>query len=80
VINVFEDGRIELAQEPMTLDQLAARLSASRAQYADLGVLVRGDARTDFQRVAEVLNACRQAGIAELGISVKVAQTARRTR
>lgn len=35
-------------------------------------MLVRGDAAGQFQHVAEVLNACKQAGIAELGISVKL--------
>jgi biopolymer transport protein ExbD len=36
-------------------------------------VLVRGDAQAGFQVVAEVLNACKEAGIAELGISVRLA-------
>jgi len=40
-------------------------------QYEDLGVLVRGDAYTLYQRVAEVLNACSQAGVRDLNISVR---------
>jgi biopolymer transport protein ExbD len=47
-------------------------LAAARAQYSDLGVLVRGDGQGVFQRVAEVLNACKQAGIQELGITVRL--------
>ncbi len=47
------------------------RLARMREQYADLGVLVRGDAHGEFQPVARVLNACKQAGIQELGISVR---------
>jgi biopolymer transport protein ExbD len=35
-------------------------------------VLVRGDGKGQFQRVAEVLNACKQAGIRELGITVRL--------
>jgi biopolymer transport protein ExbD len=37
-----------------------------------LGVLVRGDAKGEFQRVADVLNACKQAGIQDLGITVRM--------
>lgn len=71
VVSVYRDGAITLDNAPVTLDQLTARLAAVRRQYADLGVLVRGDAKGEYQRVAEVLNACKQAGIKELGISVR---------
>jgi biopolymer transport protein ExbD len=54
------------------LEELTRRLGEARAQYSGLKVLVRGDGKGQFQRVAEVLNACKQAGISELGISVRV--------
>jgi len=72
VVNVYRDGGITLDRKPVTLDQLTQRLAAARAQYSDLGVLVRGDANGRFQRVAEVLNACKQADVRELGISVRL--------
>lgn len=72
VVNVFRDGTITLDEKQVTLDQLIKRLTAARAQYNDLGVLVRGDGQGVFQRVAEVLNACKQAGIQELGITVRL--------
>ena len=71
-INVYRDGRIELDGEPVTTDQLIVRLADAQRQYADLGVTVRGDGQGQFQNVATVLTACRQAGIAELGISVRL--------
>ena len=55
------------------LQELTDQLAFARSQYPDLGVLVRGDARGRFQRVAEVLNACKQADVRELGISVRLA-------
>jgi biopolymer transport protein ExbD len=67
IINVFRDGTVTLDRLPVTLDELTAR-----SQYSDLGVLVRGDARGEFQLVASVLNACKQAGIRDLGISVRL--------
>ncbi len=74
VVNVFADGQVTLDRTPVaSLDQLTRRLAAAKAQYRDLGVLVRGDANGRFQRVAEVLNACRRAKVSELGISVRPA-------
>lgn len=75
VINVYRDGSLTLDRESVTLVQLAENLATAQRQYNDLGVLIRGDATGQFQRVAEVLNACKQAGIVELGISVRLAST-----
>ena len=72
IVNIYQDGQITLDRQTVTLDELRARLSAARGQYKDLGVLVRGDAAGAFQNVAQVLNACKQAGINELAISVRV--------
>ena len=73
VVNVYRNGGITLDRTPVTLRELTQTLTAARSQYADLGVLVRGDANGRFQRVAEVLNACKQADVRELGISVRPA-------
>jgi len=71
VVNVYRDGAITLDREPVTLDELKSRLSAARTQYDDLGVLIRGDGEGPYQNVAEVFNACKQAGINQLAISVR---------
>lgn len=70
-VNVFRDGTITLDKTVVTLDQLTTRLAAARRQYSELGVLVRGDARGEFQTVASVLTACKRAGIQDLGITVR---------
>jgi biopolymer transport protein ExbD len=72
VVNVYRDGTITLDKVPVTLQQLTASLAETRRQYEDLGVLVRGDAKGEFQLVASVLNACKQAGVRDLGISVRL--------
>ena len=72
VINVHRDGVISYERETVTLDDLIQRLASAREQYDQLGVLVRGDADGPFQNVATVLNACRIAGVSEMGISVRV--------
>lgn len=71
-INVYRDGTITIDQVPVTLEELSARLSSARARTGSLGVVVRGDGQGEFQQVAAVLNACKQAGIGDLGISVRL--------
>jgi biopolymer transport protein ExbD len=73
IVNVYKDGHVTLDREAVSLSQLTSRLASARSQYPELGVVVRGDGAGLFQRVAEVLNACKQAGISELAISVKLA-------
>ena len=77
VINIFRDGRVMLGTQVVSLEDLKTELSTSRAQYQDLGVLVRGDSDVPFQQVATVLTTVRQAGIAEMAISVRLSNERR---
>jgi biopolymer transport protein ExbD len=74
VINVYRDGRISLDSQFVSLDELIDQLTTVRQGYSGLGVVVRGDAEGAFQNVATVLGACREAGITDMGISVRLAQ------
>lgn len=71
-VAVYEDGHIELDGQQTTLQELRSRLAANRAQDPDLNVVVRGDGQCDFQHIASAMAACRDAGVAELGITVRV--------
>lgn len=77
VVNVFRDGRITLDRESVSLPQLVGQLTRAHDEYPDVGVVVRGDGSGPFQHVAEVLNACKQAGISELAISVRLTDEGR---
>ena len=74
VISIYRDGQVALDREPVTLEQLTQRLAEHRQTNPRLSVLVRGDGDGTFQNVASVLAACRQAGISDLGISVRLAR------
>ncbi|HEY4759461.1 MAG TPA: biopolymer transporter ExbD [Thermoguttaceae bacterium] len=74
-VNVYLDGKITLDKEPVSLEQLSAKLAAARRQHSQLSVLVRGDGNDKYQRMVSVLNACKQAGIVNLGISVRPIQS-----
>lgn len=72
IVNVTESGEITIDRQAVTLDELERRLADARSQYPDLGVVVRGDRAARLQVVTEVLQACKEAGIREMGISVKL--------
>ena len=72
-VNVFRDGMITLDREAVSLKELTNKLADIRKQYPGLGVMIRGDGAASYQQVAEVFNACKQAGIADLGMAVRVA-------
>jgi biopolymer transport protein ExbD len=74
VVNVYQDGSVTLDNEPLTLQQLTSELTAARKEYAELGVIVRGDAAGSFQNVADALSAVRLAGISDMGIAVTTRQ------
>jgi len=72
VVDVYRDGRVELENQQVSLDELTRRLTAARQQYPRIGVMVRGDADSRYQTVANVLGACSQAGIAKMAVAVKL--------
>jgi biopolymer transport protein ExbD len=73
VVTVESDGRIKLDGTPFTAQELTTQLAAKRRQRGQPAVVIRGDAQCPFQHVATALAACRQAGISDLGITVRIA-------
>jgi biopolymer transport protein ExbD len=71
-IAVQREGAILLDGQPVTLEQLGPRLRAERLRNPAIAVVVRGDGDGALKHAAGVLSACRAAGIADLGIAVRV--------
>lgn len=76
MILVQADGQIRLDQQLVALAELTSHLRAAVGSTADLQVIIQGDRECPFQHVAAAMAACREAGVAELGISVQTASTA----
>jgi len=72
LVVVQSDGRLELNGSSVSLEELTARLASLRAQSGQPSVIIRGDAQCAFQHVAAALAACREAGVSELGITVRI--------
>jgi biopolymer transport protein ExbD len=75
VVNVDRAGQLFLDGKPTSDQALRTSLATARNEYPKLAVLVRGDGRGSFQRVADALSVCKSAGIANLGVSVRATET-----
>jgi len=73
VINVIENGQILLDQKIVSLQQLEKNLADARTQYQKLGVVVRGDANSRYEDVAQVIATCRRVDVA-VDLPVRVAE------
>lgn len=73
VVTVKADGHLDLDGKQVTEQELMSRLKAARTPLTEPTVVIHGDAKCAFQHVASALGACRQAGISELGITVRIA-------
>ncbi|MEX2169978.1 MAG: biopolymer transporter ExbD [Pirellulales bacterium] len=75
-ILVQADGQVRLDQQLVALADLTGQLRTALSSTPDLQVVIQGDRECPFQYVAAAMAACREAGVAELGISVQTASTA----
>ena len=73
IVTVQADGRMDLDGKVVSETELSTRLKSSRTPLTEPTVVIHGDAKCAFQNVAAALGACRQAGISELGITVRIA-------
>jgi biopolymer transport protein ExbD len=73
IVSVTADGTLDLDGSPVTADELTLKLAAARTPLTEPTVVIHGDAACPFQHVAAALGACRQAGVSELGITVRIA-------
>lgn len=85
-LTIVKPGQVELDGALHSLSSLTESLRAAKANYADQGVLVRGDAQLNYQALADVLAACEAAGIQNIRLPVRpreasptTAQTVNRT-
>jgi biopolymer transport protein ExbD len=70
-ITVTNEGKIFLDTIPVTLDELAQRLSQIKAQTPDFPVVVRGDSQTQYQKIMDVLDLLGRIGITQVGLATK---------
>lgn len=70
-LTVLAPGKVGVRDKTFDLDELTSFLTEAQKRYADQGVLIRGDAKLDYQDLADVLSACNAAGIRNVRLPVR---------
>ncbi|MEI6719288.1 MAG: biopolymer transporter ExbD [Betaproteobacteria bacterium] len=60
IVQVTSDGSIKLNGAGVGLAELETALSAARARDAEMSVLIKGDAATQYQKVMAVIDLCNR--------------------
>jgi biopolymer transport protein ExbD len=68
VVSMTEGGQLYLDQQPVTDEELGARLAAAKAQDPEVRVFIHGDERAQFGWAVEVLDRVRRAGVTKVSI------------
>ena len=68
-VTVDSTGRIYLNKMEMDATALQAQLAALRAADPDLSVIVRGDARTKYERIVAILDQLQQANVVKVDLA-----------
>jgi biopolymer transport protein ExbD len=67
-ITINEQGQLFLDAYPVTIAELETRLAQFKAADPDLPVVVKGDARVQYDKVIEVLDLVGRLEITQLGL------------
>jgi biopolymer transport protein ExbD len=68
-ITVDAEGKIQLNQTPVTLEELESKLTAMKLTIPDIPVVVRGDTAAQYREVMGVLNVLGRLGIDKIGLA-----------
>jgi biopolymer transport protein ExbD len=71
ILVISRRGVVSIQESTYDLNQLVSRLREARVQYANQGVVIRGDAALAYQDLADVLSACDEAGIRNVRLPVR---------
>ncbi len=67
-ITIDSTGKIFIGEQPTTIDDLKAALTAKVAEDAEVSVLVRGDVRVGYGDVYEVVKVAKDCNVKHLGL------------
>jgi biopolymer transport protein ExbD len=74
VLNVKSDGSIVWDRKPISRETLQEKLKSLASLYPDYAIILRGDVKTDYEHIVQVLDTCRQAGIWNVAFATSKAE------
>lgn len=72
VVNLLSNGEIRVGHVALTLPELTAKLAASNPSHTQ--VTIAGAAAVSLQHLLGVMDACRKAGVSNIGLAAKPAK------
>jgi biopolymer transport protein ExbD len=73
-ISVQADGNLYLNREELKMSDLLQTLVGLRMDDPDLNIIVRGDAKTKYKEIREVLDLCQQANVPKVDLATEIAK------
>lgn len=67
-VTVSESGSLFIDAYPVNLEELESRLRQLKAANPAQGILVKGDARVQYEKVMQVLEAAKRVDITDIGL------------
>ena len=67
-ISVQEDGSYFMGKENYELSEISLKLQAIIANNPEKQVFIRADGRVSYEKVAQLMAVCTQAGVTQLGM------------
>lgn len=71
-ISLQADGKLFLNREEIQMADLLQRIINLRMTDQDLNIIVRGDGKTKFKEIRDVLDICQQANVPKLELATEV--------
>ncbi len=71
ILTLGRGGELQLDGAPASLDELVPRLAAIHRARPEVAVIVNGDQAVELQRVVEVMDRVKAAGITTLSIAAR---------
>ena len=68
-ISIDKNEALQLAGAAVTIEELVAELIARKAEKADLAVVVRSHKELPVQKLIDVIDAAKRAGISKVGLA-----------
>jgi len=74
VLNVKADGTVVWDRKTISKPVLLEKLKSLAALYPDYAIILRGDVKTDYEHIVQVLDTCRMAGIWNVAFATSKAE------
>ena len=71
IINVKNDGAIVVNGQTLNAEELLAKLHNIAKVFKDQAVIIRGDTKTEYDKIIKVLDTCQKAGIWNIAFATR---------